>query len=99
MKLVELYFQDPEKPAGQRFQGAVLMKDEGQDAAALARRAWNLGVNPGGEIVLWEVDSERLTGFTEAHLDRLLPEEECLALGLFERRSVNRQSAFPFGDN
>jgi hypothetical protein len=87
MKLVELYFQDPEKPAGQRFQGAVLMKDEGQDAAALASRAWNLGVNPGGDMAVFEVDSERLKGFTEAHLDRLLPAEEGLALGLFKRRT------------
>ena len=87
MQLMELYFQDPEKPAGQRFLGAVLMRDEGQDVARLAARAWQLGVNPGGELRAWHVDSERLTGFTEAHLDRLLPEAEGLALGLFQRRA------------
>jgi hypothetical protein len=100
MKLVELYFQDPREPDGQRFLDSVLMKDKGQNTVALAARAWHLGVNPGGEFYVWEVDSEQLTGFTEAHLDRLLPEEECLALGLFKRRTdIKRQSAAPFGDN
>lgn len=38
MKLIELYFTNPEKPAGQRFLGAVLMKDTGQSEVFFARR-------------------------------------------------------------
>lgn len=87
MKLVELYFQDPKKPEGQRFLGAVLMReDSAPNNAEYARRAWSLGVNPGGEVVLLDVDSADLAGFTEAHLDRLLTEQECLDMNLFKRK-------------
>jgi hypothetical protein len=87
-RLVELYFHDPARPFGQRFLGAVLMKDEGMDAGALSERAWNLGINPGGEIVIYDIDSDDLTGFTSAYLDRLLSEEECLALDIFQRKAA-----------
>jgi hypothetical protein len=86
MYLVELYFYDPDKPAGSRFLGAVLMQDSGQDVRALAKRAWDLGANPGGAMTVYSVDSVDLVNFsTDNHLDRLLLEQECLALNLFKR--------------
>jgi hypothetical protein len=88
MKLVELYFCDVYKPAGQRFLGAVLMKANRSSGSneAFIKRAWRLGLNPGGSVGLFDIDSSTLAGFTYGHLDRLLTEEECLALNLFERR-------------
>lgn len=88
MKLVELYFSDPDQPPGKRFLGAVLMKCHELPAVELARRAWRLNINPGGEIQFYAVESGQLRNFTEAHLDRLLSEEEGLALGLFTRKEA-----------
>jgi hypothetical protein len=89
--LVELYFSDPERPPGRRFLGAVLMRPGPglpDDNGSLVRRAWGLGINPGGEVLFYDVDSDSLNGFTAGHLDRLLSEAECLALGLFKKRGT-----------
>jgi hypothetical protein len=88
MKLVELYFENPRNRPGQCFLGAVLMKAEEvpDDTAAIAWRAWRMGVNPGGQLLLFDRDSEELAGFTDSHLDRLLTEGECLGINLFKKR-------------
>ena len=86
-KLAELYFQNTSKPAGQRFFGVVLMEDNGDNLAVLAKRAWQLGINPGGQILFFDVNSQNLQNFTEIHLDRLLNETECIALNLFSKKS------------
>jgi hypothetical protein len=89
MKLVELYFTDQTMPAGLRFLGAVLMLPDPDNDDALADRAWRLGINPGGTVLFFDQDSDDLNGFTAAHLDRLLTESECLALGLFSTQAQN----------
>lgn len=91
MKLVELYFTDPKKPPGQRFLGAVLMDanlfSTGQDAIpAIAARAWKLNVNPGGQLIVYDLDSKTLKNFTVSHLDKLLTEQECFNLNLFQKK-------------
>jgi hypothetical protein len=44
-----LSFADPDRPEGERFLGVAIV--EGDDAMDAMQTAWNLGCNPGGEIL------------------------------------------------
>lgn len=47
-KLLWLSFCDATKPKGEQFLGVVIIG--ATDVVEASRKAWNLGINPGGEI-------------------------------------------------
>lgn len=70
-----LYFQDPDKPAGQRFLGACIVEAPGFLTAV--DRAHELGINPGGMVVHFETPPH-----TPDQRDRLIVDDaEMAALG------------------
>lgn len=68
-------FCDPEKPKGQQFLGVVVVEAPGFMHAH--QKAWELGVNPGGEIQAFRVE-----GVPNEFHDRLLSRAELEAAGL-----------------
>jgi hypothetical protein len=56
-----LSFSDPDAPSDQRFLGvAIFDMDESKrrlSVGEIVRRAWRLGINPGGQVCVQEVPS------------------------------------------
>jgi hypothetical protein len=48
-----LSFCDPDRPRGEKFKHAVIV--EGRDIVEAADEAWRLGINPGGEVMGYEL--------------------------------------------
>lgn len=69
-------FCDTDRPKGQQFLGVVIMLAKG--LAHAVDRSWELGINPGGEIMSYETDGSDIR---PEHFDRLLSKDELMAYG------------------
>jgi hypothetical protein len=56
MPLIYMSFADPNKPEGTQFLGAAIV--EADDLAEATKKTWRLGINPGGEVLSFEVPEE-----------------------------------------
>jgi hypothetical protein len=74
LSLFWLSFCDPDKPSGQRFLGVAIV--EGDDLRDAVQNAWELKINPGGEVMSAEVTEEYYGQFR----NRLLTKEEALVV-------------------
>jgi hypothetical protein len=81
-------FCDPEKPKGQQFLGVVVMKTLG--IAHAIDRAWKLGINPGGEVLGYEMDGSEIN---PDHFDKLLTQDDLVAAGYIDPIDQNQQGA------
>lgn len=72
-----LSFCDPSRPAGTQFRGVAIV--DAPNLAFAIHEAWALGVNPGGEVLAWEVE-----GIPDEFVGRLLSKEELLQHGLID---------------
>lgn len=84
-----LTFTDPEATADKRFLGvAIFDMDESDGEASMAEivgRAWELGINPGGQVLVQEVES-----ISDEHKNRLITDDELLlSLGSSGRQNPN----------
>lgn len=79
-----LSFADPTQPSGRQFLGAVLVRAASLEEAT--REAWRLKINPGGEIMAFEVPSQYECRVSDDVAYRLLSREE---IEVFERRWAN----------
>jgi hypothetical protein len=68
-----LSFCDPAKPRGSQFLGACLVRARG--TATAVRRAWELKINPGGEVRV-QIAPEHFV-VHDGWADRLLTREQC----------------------
>ncbi len=81
-----LSFVDPDRPEGQRFLGVSIVHADDQIHAV--QRAWDLGCNPGGEILIAGVDEHALGQYVPPKwCGRLLTKEEC---ALFDAEMAER---------
>lgn len=69
-------FCDPERPKGQQFLGVVILRTKGV-AHAIAK-TWQLGINPGGEVMSYTTDPGDIK---PEHFDRLLSHAELVEFG------------------
>lgn len=78
-RILWLSFCDEEKPRGEQFLGVVITEALGLVHAL--RKTWDLGINPGGQVLSSEV--ENVPGFAEVK-DRLLSKADLIKAGLIE---------------
>jgi hypothetical protein len=83
-----LSFNDQDAPANERFLGVAIFDMDESDGelsiAEIARRAWQLGINPGGSVAIQEVDS-----IPEEYKNQLLTDDDLLiSLGSGGRKSL-----------
>lgn len=73
-------FCDPDKKPGERFLGVIIVRGITNivDAAA---HAWDLGINPGGEVQGHAIDGSLVK---PEHFDRLLSADELREAGYIE---------------
>ena len=87
-----LTFHDPDATSDKRFLGvAIFDMDETNgecSAVEIVRHAWNLGVNPGGGVVIRDVTGDSL--IRAEHKNRLITDDELLlTLGSSGRNPKN----------
>lgn len=71
-----LSFCDTERPAGEQFLGVAIVEAPNVPMATV--RAWDLGVNPGGQVAAYDVPAGHLPAVEWR--DRLLTRAEAEAL-------------------
>ena len=67
-------FCDPDKPKGSKFLGALVI--QGSDFDQALKKSWRLDLNPGGEIMFFEVPKSFEHRVTPDLVNRLLTKEE-----------------------
>lgn len=73
-----LSFCDPTMPKGSKFLGAIALEvPAGIDPI---RHAWNMNLNPGGEVMFGEVPADQHKLFPDSVRNRLLSRQEAEAL-------------------
>lgn len=72
-------FCDGSKPKGTQFLGVVIVRAKG--FAGAIKRAWDIGINPGGEAQGYETDP---SGIAPEHMDRLLSKSDLIAAGYID---------------
>ena len=72
--LLWLSFCDPDKPKGKAFLGVAIV--EADDNISAVRAAWDLGINPGGEVLICDCDQD----IPQYYRNRLLSKEEAESL-------------------
>ncbi len=79
-----LYFSDRNRPAGKRCLGVAIFDLESESVSDAVRRAWDLDINPGGEVFAdwWEPGS--LPPIPPALRDRLISATEAEEAGLIQ---------------
>jgi len=78
MPFFYMSFCDVDRPAGQKFLGATVI--EAADVKAAVTRSHRIGVNPGGEVAIWELPSPLPTAGAH-YLDRFVPRAAVMAEG------------------
>ena len=76
-----LSFKDPDKPQGQQFLGACAVEADSLEVAIM--RAWQLGINPGGEVAHIKVPKRLEKNIPRYGLNRLITKAELNAMGDF----------------
>jgi hypothetical protein len=83
-----LTFTDPDATADKRFLGVALDMDESRRQATvpeIVERAHQLGINPGGEVLVQEVSS-----IPDEHKNKLITDDALLlTLGSSGRKNTN----------
>jgi hypothetical protein len=84
-----LTFSDPDATADKRFLGVAIFDMDESDGEAstveIVRRAWELGINPGGQMIVQEVPS-----IPDEHKSKLITDDELLlSLGSSGRQNPN----------
>lgn len=85
MSFYYLSFCDPNKPKGSQFLGACVVEAHDERGAYL--RATALGINPGGEIAMWEIDATTIDDIPpegRKYLDSFVPREVVMSEGYME---------------
>ncbi len=75
-KYLWLSFCDPDKPKGSQFLGVIITSALGLSHAI--EKTHTLGINPGGEILSFEVDENDIR---PEHFDKLLTGDEIIKYG------------------
>lgn len=70
-------FADSSRPRGAQFLGVVILF--AKDPKDAVDRAWALGINPGGEVLLWVTDTSDIP---EGCFERLLSRADLEAAGM-----------------
>lgn len=76
-----LSFADPDRPTGQQFLGACIVR--AVDEISAVKVAHALGINPGGEVRFMDLVPEkvaRLSFDLSVYYGRFIPRDEALAL-------------------
>jgi hypothetical protein len=69
-------FCDPEKPKGQKFLGALVIRAD--DHFEMMKRSWMLELNPGGEVAFFEIPKQYEERIPHDWIEtRLLTKNEC----------------------
>lgn len=74
-----LSYCDPSKPRGKQFLGVAVVRAHGVVTAA--QRAWKLKINPGGEMVCYDLPDGMIETIPENLRERLLTKAEAESLG------------------
>lgn len=69
-----LSFCDPNLPQGNRFLGVIVI--EAMDIKDACDRAWDMKINPGGEVLGYELSKSFLEAIKVEDRQRLLSKEE-----------------------
>ena len=77
--LMWLSFVDGARPEGERFLGVAIVP--GTDPISAVKAAWDLGCNPGGEVLVASLFPELIPD--ESWIGRLLTRDEAEALNAF----------------
>jgi hypothetical protein len=81
MTTFRLSFSDPDAQSDQRFLGvAIFDMDERRRRVSvreIVRRAWRLGINPGGQVRVQEVES-----VPDEYKNRLITDDGCFCDGV-----------------
>jgi hypothetical protein len=86
MAYYSLSFADPSRPEGQRFLGVCIV--EAITFADAIRRAWELSINPGGEVQGFAVPVEFEHNIPRIGINRLISKQELNQLGEFSERDL-----------
>jgi hypothetical protein len=79
-KVLWLSFCDGSLPKGSQFLGVFIT--EADSVMQAAKKAWDLNMNPGGEIQSVDVTND--FSITPEHMDRLMSKDEVKAYGFIE---------------
>jgi hypothetical protein len=72
-------FCDPDRPEGDRFLGALIVRANSNHE--MLSRSWALGLNPGGEVAFFEIPEQYEERIPPDWIEtRLLTRDECEAL-------------------
>ncbi len=78
-------FCDPDKPHGSQFLGALVIRAD--SVYEISSRAWELGLNPGGEVLMYQIPEYYVQRVPQEWIEtRLITKEECDA---FEKQWAN----------
>lgn len=88
MALMWLSFCDDEKPKGSQFLGVIIIK--ASDVVDAVAKSHFLGINPGGEILAYELSDEASAEIPENFRNRLLSKDELKKALRTERRGTCR---------
>jgi hypothetical protein len=83
-----LSFVDDTRPKGEQFLGGCAVEADSVEQAI--RRAWALGINPGGEVAAVQVPKHLEKNLTRYGLDRLLTKAELNAMGDFSQYDIDK---------
>ena len=70
---------DGSLPKGSQFLGVTIIKAKGM--AHAVQRAWDMGINPGGEIQAYETDPAAIA---PDHFNRLLSKDDLITAGYID---------------
>lgn len=71
-----LSFADPDKPTGEKFLGALIIR--AHDDVEMLKRSWMLELNPGGEVAFFEIPKQYEERIPPDWVEtRLLTKKQC----------------------
>jgi hypothetical protein len=85
MPLYYLSFCDPDRPRGEKFLGGTIV--EAPAAQNTIPLAWLLGINPGGEVAIAELDIPTIAELPEdakKYVNTFVPREQVDGIPLFD---------------
>ena len=84
-----LSFVDSEKPEGERFIGATIVRSDCIENAI--RKAWWLRINPGGEVMGIQIPPEQEAMIKPGWENRLISQAELNAEGMYSKYQKRRK--------
>jgi hypothetical protein len=84
-----LSFASSEKPQGEQFLGATIV--EADTPVGAVRKAWNLGINPGGQVTIFRIPFDQYAELLRPEwIERLIPKDDLNAAGYFSKFNQGR---------